>query len=98
MKPSSSSSSSSSSSADSSSRGAVPITLSAAPHSSQLMVSPSSTSSSSTSILPSHAGHVTILIPPEYLLLYDRQPRLQVLKLAVRGLIYRPVSQSGAAS
>src|ERR1019366_2447581 len=77
MKPSSSSSSSSSSSAFSSSRGAVPITLRAAPHSSQLMVSPSSTSSSSTSILPWHAGHVTISIPPEHLLLYDRQPRLQ---------------------
>src|ERR1017187_3845732 len=96
-KASSSSSSSSYSSAASSSRGAVPITLRAAPHSSQLMVSPSSTSSSSTSILPSHAGHVTISNPPEYLLLYDRQPRLQ--QQSSRGVrpIWRPASPAGAA-
>src|SRR5688500_14492953 len=60
MKPSSSSSSSSASSADSNSNGAVPATFRTAPHSSQLMLSPSSTSSSSTSILPSHTGHSTI--------------------------------------
>src|SRR5437762_3342643 len=62
MKPASSSSSSSSSesSADSSSKGSVPMTFRPAPHSSQLMVSPSSTSSSSTSIFPSHTGHSTI--------------------------------------
>src|SRR5580704_14573599 len=68
---SSSSSSSSSSSADSSSRGPVLNTFRAAPHTSQLIVSPSSTSSSSTSIAPSHTGHVTIEIPPEILLLYN---------------------------
>src|SRR6266568_1605600 len=73
MKPSSSSSSSSRSSADSNSRGSVPITLRAAPHSSQLIVSPSSTSSSSTSIMPWHFGHVTISIPPEHYYLYDSQ-------------------------
>src|SRR5437899_2220785 len=66
-KPSSSSSSSSASSADANSKGSVLTTLKSAPHSSQLIESPSSTSSSSTSILPSQAGHVTIRIaPPEY--------------------------------
>src|SRR3954452_14640588 len=66
MNSSSSSSSSSASSADSSSRGSVPITLRAAPQSSQLIVSPSSTSSSSTSIMPWHFGHVTISFLPKH--------------------------------
>src|SRR5215831_10492967 len=64
--PSSSSSSSSSSSADSNSKGSVPATFNVAPHSSQLMVSPSSTSSSSTSILPSQTGHSTMKILPNH--------------------------------
>jgi hypothetical protein len=40
---------------------------------------------SSTSILPSHAGHVTISIPPEYC--YAIDSRGATLKFAVHGLI-----------
>src|SRR5947209_7061816 len=80
---SSASSSSSTSSADSNSKGPVLKTFSVAPHSSQLIVSPSSTSSSSTSIDPSHFGQVTIVIPPDNTVT-DRQPRLQSRSTSAR--------------
>src|SRR5579885_2024624 len=78
----SSSSSSSSSSADSSSRGSVPTTFRSAPHSSQLIESPSSTSSSSTSIAPSQTGHVTMIaLLPGYTFFIRNSQRLANCKI-----------------